>query len=92
MAHQSNGEELNFLFENLESMPPEILGDSKYRDGLDLQKLSQTSSNSDSNARNDHKELGINSKDGIAIIEATEQETRIADVKNGSSSDKLRRR
>ena len=78
MADQSNPQELNIL-----SMPPKILGDSKSRDELDLQKIPQTSSNSDSNATNDNKDMDNNSKDDIVIME---QERLMADGKNDSSS------
>ena len=86
MADQSNVMELNIASKNLDSMPPKSLSDSKSRDGLELQKMSRSSSNSDSNTRNDDKEAENNSKDDIVIIETIEQESIPPDVRNGSIS------
>ena len=47
--------------------------------------MPQISSNSESNTRNDDKDLEKNSKDDVVLIETTEQESTQADVGDGSS-------
>ena len=84
MALQINAKELNIASRNLDSMPPKSY-DSKSRDDNELQKMPQISSNSDSNTRNDDKDLEKNSKDDVVLIETTEQESTQADVGDGSS-------
>ena len=86
MADRSNVMELNIASKNLDSNPPKSLSDSESRDGLELQKTSRSSSNSDSNARNDDKEAENNSKDDIVITETMEQESTPPDVRNCSFS------